>query len=59
MHTNEETTNDFEYCQLRRIADALERIAAALEPNSGKEWTTTEEERMNLHSLLYEILRTK
>lgn len=37
--------------QFGRIADALERIAAALEQNSGEEDTT------NLHDILAEMLR--
>lgn len=40
--------------QLARIADALERIAAALEPNR-KSWTTQKEDETNLHSLLYKL----
>ena len=40
--------------QLARIANALERIAAALEPNP-KAGTTTKEDETNLHSLLYQL----
>lgn len=40
--------------QLTRIADALERIAAALEPNR-KAWTSTKEDEANMHSLLFRI----
>ena len=42
-------------CQLRRIADALERIAAAIEPNR-KAWTTEKEDSANLHSMIYRLL---
>ena len=44
--------------QLARIADALERIAAALEPNR-KSWTTQKEDETNLHSLLYQLTTTR
>lgn len=40
--------------QLARVADALERIADAMEPNR-KAWTTEKEDSTNLHSLLYQI----
>lgn len=41
--------------QLERIANALERIAAALEPNR-KAWTTEKEDSMNLHAILHAML---
>jgi hypothetical protein len=41
--------------QLERIANALERIAAALEPNR-KAWTTEKEDSMNLHAILHTML---
>lgn len=41
--------------QLERIANALERIAAALEPNR-KAWTTEKEDSMNLHAMLHAML---
>lgn len=40
--------------QLERIANALERIAAALEPNR-KAWTTEKEDDANLHAILYQL----
>lgn len=44
--------------QLERIANALERIAAALEPNR-KAWTTAKEDEMNIHSLIYKLTMGK
>lgn len=44
--------------QLERIANALERIAAAIEPNR-KSWTTQKEDETNLHSLLYQLTTTR
>lgn len=41
--------------QLERIANALERIAAALEPNR-KAWTTEKEDSANLHAILYQLV---
>jgi hypothetical protein len=41
--------------QLERIANALERIAAALEPNR-KAWTTEKEDDANLHAILYQLV---
>lgn len=41
--------------QLERIANALERIAAALEPNH-KAWTTEKEDSANLHAILYQFV---
>lgn len=41
--------------QLERIANALERIAAALEPNR-KAWTTEKEDGANLHAMLYHLV---
>lgn len=41
--------------QLARIADALERIAAAIEPNR-KAWTTEREDEANLHAILYQLV---
>ena len=41
--------------QLDRIANALERIAAALEPNR-QAWTTEKEDSANLHAILYQLV---
>lgn len=41
--------------QLERIANALERIAAALEPNR-KAWTTEKEDDANIHAMMYQLV---
>lgn len=50
--------DDRELFYLARIATALERIAAAVEPNK-KKWTTEREDAENLHSMLYRLVSAK